>query len=188
MKTNCFSIAILMVLFLTNHQTHAQSSLQGKKILVAYFSHTGNTGEIAKQIQHATGADIVEIKTVDAYPTDYQTLVDQAKKEINANYKPKLTSKVEHIDSYDVIFIGSPNWWSTIAPPVATFLSSYDLSGKTIVPFITHEGSRMGRSVADIKKLCPESIVLDGFPVRGNSVKNAQNDVLTWLRKIGLVK
>jgi len=184
MKTKCL-IAILIMFFSSNHQMQAQSS-QEKKILVAYFSHTGNTGEIAKQIQKATSADLFEIRPVDAYPTDYQTLIEQAKKEINANYKPALKSKVENINTYDVIFVGSPNWWGTIAPPVATFLSTYSLSEKTIVPFITHGGSSMGQSVSDIKKLCPKSVILDGFPVKGSSVKNAKNDILTWLRKIGM--
>ena len=159
-----------------------------KKILVAYFSQSGNTQEIANQIKSATGADIFIIQPVTAYPSDYQTLVDQAKKEVNAGFKPALKSKVDNIDSYDIIFVGSPNWWSRIAPPVATFLSGYDFSGKTIVPFITHEGSRMGRSVADIKKLCPNSTILEGFPVRGSSVKNAQKEVNMWIKKIGLLK
>jgi len=163
---------------------YAQSS---QKILVAYYSHSGNTKVVAEQIQNATEADIFEIVPVVAYPTDYQTVVDQAKEEINKNYHPALKSKIENIDQYDVIFVGSPNWWSTVAPPVATFLAENDLSGKTIVPFITHEGSRMGRSEDDIKKLCPNSTVLKGLPIRGGSVKNAQADVNKWLKEIGVL-
>lgn len=158
------------------------------KILVAYFSHSGNTHVIADQIGSITGSDIVEIQPVKDYPHDYQTVVDQAKKEINANYKPALKTKVMDIESYDVIFIGSPNWWSTVAPPVATFLSGNNLAGKTIVPFVTHEGSRMGHSVSDIKKLCPESSVLEGLPIRGSYVKRAQEEVTKWLREIKMIK
>jgi len=160
------------------------AQLPSKKILVAYFSHSGNTRIVAEQIKRATDADIFEIKPVTDYPDDYNTVVAQAKKEINASYKPELKTKVKNIKSYDVIFIGSPNWWSTIAPPVATFLSACDFEGKLIVPFITHEGSRMGHSVADIKKLCPKSTVLDGLPVRGGAVKEANDDVVRWLREI----
>jgi flavodoxin len=159
-----------------------------KKILVVYFSHSGNTRIIAEQIKNATGADIFEIQTVKDYPKDYQTVVEQAKKEINSNYKPKLKTKVNNIEFYDIIFIGSPNWWSTVVPPVATFLTSYNLEGKTIVPFMTHEGSGMGHSVADIKKMCPKSTVLEGLPIRGSYVKRAQEDVTKWLRKIKIIK
>ena len=77
--------------------------------------------------------------------------------------------------------IGYPNWWGTIPRPVVTFLSEYDLSNKTIAPFCTNEGSQLGRSVEDIKKLCPKSTVLSGIALRGSGVKNAQNDVSKWL-------
>ena len=170
-------------------QSQTQTQTETKKnILVVYFSHTGNTRVIAEQIRNATDADIFEIQPVKDYPTDYQTLVDQAQKEINADYKPELKAKVENIGQYDVIFVGSPCWWGTIAPPVATFLSSYDLSGKTIAPFMTHEGSGMGHSEADIKKLCPKSTVLEGLPIKGSYVNSAKNDVLKWLTKIKIIK
>lgn len=157
-----------------------------KKILVAFFSHSGNTRVIAEQIKALTGADIFEIKPVKDYPTEYNAVVDQAKKEINANFKPELKTKVKNFDSYDVVFVGSPNWWGTIAPPVSTFLSTNNFEGKTIAPFITHEGSRMGRSVSDIRKLCPKAKILEGLAVRGSSVKTAKNEVSEWLRKIGI--
>ena len=156
-------------------------TIDSKKILVAYFSHSGNTREIAKQIQKATGCDIFEIQPVAAYPDDYQTVVDQAKREIAAGYKPALKTKVDDIGKYDVIFVGSPNWWSTIAPPVATFLTSYDLSGKTVVPFITHGGGGMANCAKDVKKLCPKSKVLDGRSFNGGAVKGAQDEVSKWI-------
>lgn len=152
-----------------------------KKILVAYFSHTGNTREIAKQIQLASGGDLFEIQPVDPYPTEYRTLVDQAKREINAGYRPALKTKPEGLGGYDIIFVGSPNWWSTIAPPVAAFLAGHDVSGKTIVPFMTHEGTGLGHSVDDIRKLCPKSTVLDGRAFRGRSVKDARDEVFKWV-------
>lgn len=163
---------------------------QGKerKVLVAYFSHSGNTKVIAEYIKESTGGDLFEIKTTKNYPTDYNTVVEQAKKEIKTNYKPELKTTISNIGEYDVIFIGSPNWWSTIAPPVATFLSSYDLTGKIIIPFITHEGSRLGRSIADIKSLCPKSEVIDGYSCRGSNVKNAREEVNEWVKKIVIHK
>ena len=187
MKTKHFFIATFALL-LSSISMQAQSSSATKKILVVYFSHSGNTREIANQIKDLTGGDIFEILPVKAYPSDYQACVDQAKKEINAKYKPVLKTKVKNISSYDIIFVGSPCWWSTMAPPVATFLSSYDLSGKTIVPFMTHEGSEMGRTVSDIKKLCPKSTVTEGLAIRGSKVKESKGNVMKWLREKKIVK
>jgi flavodoxin len=158
------------------------------KVLITYFSHSGNTRELAIQIHKRVGGDIVEIQPVEPYPDDYDAVTKQAKQELKSGYKPALRTKVENIGSYEVIFVGSPNWWNTIAPPVKTFLSDYDLSGKTTVPFITHGGSGLGRSVTDIAALCPNSTVPDGIAVWGGDAKTAQNKISDWLRKLGLEK
>jgi flavodoxin len=154
--------------------------------LSAYFSHSGNTREIAHLIHEGIGGDIFEIISVDPYPGDYQEVVELARKELSRDYRPRLKTKVENMDLYNVVFIGYPNWWGTIPMPVATFLSEYDFSGKTLVPFCTHGGSALGRSVADIKRLCPQSTILEGLPVRGTDVKNARNKVSGWLRELGI--
>ena len=160
-----------------------------KKILVVYFSHSGNTRIMATQIKNASGSDIFEVKPVKAYPTDYRSVVDQAKKEISANYKPAIQTKAPaNLASYDVIFVGSPCWWGTVAPPIATFLTQNNFAGKTIVPFMTHEGSGMGRSEDDIRKLCPKSKILEGLPIRGGSVKSSQGEVTAWVKKLGFAK
>ena len=169
--------------------THAAATGTGKtKVLIIYYSRSGNTREIANQIHERVGGDIIELQTVEPYPDEYDAVTKQAKQELNSDYKPALKTKVENIGSYDIIFVGSPNWWGTIAAPVKTFLSEYDLSGKTIVPFITHGGSGLGRSVTDISKLCPKSSVLDGLAVWGRDAKTAQNEVSEWLRKIQITK
>jgi flavodoxin len=157
-----------------------------QKALVAYFSRTGNTREIANQIHEKVGGDIFEIQTVNPYPGDYNECVQQAKQELEKGYRPELKTMVKDIESYGVVFIGYPNWWSTIPAPVRTFLSKCDLSGKTIVPFCTHEGSSLGRSVMDITRLCPRSTIRDGLAVRGRDVKNARNEVSNWLRELGV--
>ena len=159
-----------------------------KHILIAYFSYSGNTQVIANQIHKSVGGDIFEIKTVDSYPDDYDAVVKQAKKEQEENYRPKLATQVDDINSYDVIFVGYPNWWGTMPMPIFTFLEQYNLSGKTIVPFCTHEGSALGRSVEDIKKTCPQSTVLEGLAIRGKNVDNASEDVSKWLRKLGMTE
>ncbi len=159
-----------------------------KTILVAYFSHSGNTREIADQINKIVGSDIFEIQSVSPYPTDYDTVVKQAKHELESGHKPALKAKVNNIKSYDLIIIGYPIWWYTVPAPIRAFLSEYDFSGKTIAPFCTHEGSGLSRSVTDISKLCPKSTVLDGVAIRGSSVKISQKEVSEWLRKIGITK
>jgi flavodoxin len=157
------------------------------KILVAFFSHSGNTEVVANNIKENVGGDLFEIRTVEPYPADYNAVVDKARKELDAHYRPKLATKVENMDSYDVIFIGYPNWWATIPMGVFTFFEEYDFSGKTIIPFCTHEGSGLGRSERDIKKLCPNSNVLEGLAIRGSSVNKAQNNVSAWLHKLGIM-
>ncbi len=157
-------------------------------ILIAYFSRSGNTRVIATQIHESVGGNIFEIMPVDPYPSGYDEVVKQAKQELEEGYRPEQKTKVENMESYNVVFVGYPNWWGTIPMPVATFLSQYDFSGKNIVPFCTHEGSRLGRSVTDISKLCPQSTILDGLAVRGREVKKAQNDVSEWLRELEMIE
>lgn len=171
-----------------DNEKQSNTPTSNKKILVAYFSHSGNTQVIANEIHETVGGDILQINTVDPYPTDYNTLVDQAKKEQQDNYRPKLATKVENMDSYDVIFVGYPNWWGTMPMAVFTFLEEYNLSGKTIIPFCTHEGSGLGRSITDIKKLCPQSTIEDGLAIRGKNVKNSKEDLSEWLRKLEMIK
>jgi len=169
-------------------EEEAMPLAETKKILVAYFSHTGNTREIANQIHKKVGGEIFEIQSVNPYPDDYDTVVKQAREELDSGYKPALKTTVANIGSYEVIFIGYPDWWGTFPAPVKTFLSAYDFSGKVIVPFCTHEGSGLGRSVADISKLCPTSKLLEGLAIRGSTVKTAQDKVSEWLRRINITK
>ena len=159
-----------------------------KNILVAYFSYSGNTREIASQIHKRLGGDIFEIQSVKPYPEDYDAVVKQARQELDPVYKPALKTKIENIKPYDLVFIGYPNWCKTVPAPVRTFLLEYDFSGKTIVPFCTHEGSGLGQSAADISIFCPKSTVLEGVAIRGGDVKAAQNKVSEWLRKIKIMK
>jgi flavodoxin len=170
---------------IANAQTITEGRNKMSKTLVVYYSHTGNTREIAKQIQGATDADIFEIEPVNPYPSEYHETTEQAKKEINAGFKPEIKGGVDNIKDYDVVFVGSPCWWSTIAPPVATFLSTHDLSDKTIIPFMTHGGSGLGHSVSDITKLAPDAIVKAGRAFYGSSAKSAKDDVEKWLKDMG---
>jgi flavodoxin len=153
-----------------------------KRILVAYFSHSGNTREIANQIHAVVGGDIFQIEVVEPYPDNYDAVVERAGQELHSGYRPALKARIESIKPFDLVFIGYPNWWGTIPAPVRVFLTEDDFPGEIVIPFCTHEGSGLGRSVADIAKLCPKSTVRDGAAFRGRDVKTAQRAVSEWLR------
>jgi len=137
-----------------------------KKVLVAYYSHTGTTRSTAQYISKSIHADIFEIQAVDPYPEDYEEVKERAKQELESDMKPKLKTRIENIEQYDVVCVGYPIWWGTFPAPVKSFLSDYDLAGKSVAPFCTHEGSGLGHSVADISKLCPKSQVPKAAPFR----------------------
>ncbi len=155
-----------------------------RKILVVYFSHSGNTRAIANRMHELAGGDIFELQPSDPYPPEYNAAVQKAKEELSADYRPKLKAKPGSLAAYDLIFVGSPNWWGTIAGPVRTFLADYDLAGKTVAPFITHEGSGLGNSVSDISRRCPRATIEEGLAIRGSVVRSAGDGVAEWLRKI----
>ncbi len=155
MKKFLTAITCLMSIFSINHAKAEEiNDMEGKKVLVAYYSHTGNTKEVAEVIAEKTGGDLFEIKTEAIYPDEYKPMTEQAKKEINEGYRPKLTTNVENIAQYDVVFIGSPNWWGTITPSVSSFIANYDLSGKKIIPFITHGGGGVQNTIKDMTAQC----------------------------------
>lgn len=176
-------------------------NLKEAKCLIAYFSREGNnyvsgrivnlpignTEVIANMIQEMKESDIFRIDIVNSYPVDYTETTNVAKEELYDNARPELSSHVENIDSYDVIFLGYPNWWGTMPMPVFSFLEEYDFSGKTIVPFCTHEGSGLGYSEKDIAKLCPKATLLKGLAIHGSRVNAAKKDVANWLGKIGII-
>ena len=153
------------------------------KTLVAYYSHSGNTRRLAKAVQEATGGDLVELAPAEPYPADYDTVVAQAKREIAKGFRPALAKPVD-ASGYDAVIVGTPNWWSTMAPPVATFLESADLSGKAVSVFCTHGGGGSGRIERDAAKLCPDADRLPGFSTYGRTFTKSQ--VEKWLAGIGL--
>ena len=169
--------------------------MANSKSLIAYYSRKGNnyvggsivnlpignTEVVATKIQELTGGDFFQIETIKPYPADYTETTNVSQEEKRKNARPELTNKLDNMADYDVIYLGYPNWWGTMPMAVFTFLESYDFSGKTIIPFCTHEGSGLGSSERDIKKLCPDSKVLSGLSIRGGSVKSANTAIKTWL-------
>ncbi len=178
--------------------TSETGSSDGTKVLVAYFSRTGenygvgmiekgNTEIIAEMIALKTGGDLFRIEPVNAYPAGYDECTKVAREEKDSNARPKLAAEVENINDYDVVYIGYPIWWSDMPMPVYTFLESYDLSGKTIVPFCTHAGSGLSGTVKSIRTVCPGATVKDGLAISGtvaqNDRANAEKQVAAWLGK-----
>lgn len=172
------------------HELFAEKSTSTQKILIAYFSHSGNTRYLAKEIQSQTSGDLYEIKTINAYPQDYDTVVDVAKKEQKAKFRPKLEIAPSNLNEYDIVFIGYPNWWGTLPMALFTFFEENHFEGKTLIPFSTHEGSHFGDSISDLKTLNPKAIFLKGLEMRGRSVQAASSkkDMTEWLTKLSISK
>ena len=156
-----------------------------QNILVLYFSMTGNTQSVAEIIQDQVGGDIVKLETEQEYPSDYNELLDYAQNELSENARPKLKTSIENINDYDVIFLGYPIWWGDMPMPVYSFLDEYDLSGKTIAPFVTHGGSGLSSTPEKIKQEEPNATVTNGFEVNGDNAASSGSDVTNWLNEIG---
>lgn len=186
----------------TNETQQIEDENTGSNILVAYFSRAGenynvgviekgNTAIIAEMIGTHTGGDLFQIETVNPYPESYDECTEVAQQEQRDNARPELTGTVENFENYDVVFLGYPNWWGDMPMAVYTFLESYDFSGKTIVPFATHEGSGLSSTERSIADTCAGAEVLDGLAIRGsvaqNSQEEAQEEVTSWLRENGLI-
>ena len=141
----------------------------------------GNVQYMANIIQQTVGGDLFRIETVESYPQDHEALVDQAAEEQDMNLRPELATALDQVDSYDVVFLGYPNWWADMPQALYTFLESYDLSGKTIIPFCPHGGSGFSRTVQTIAELQPDATVSgDGLTISRNDVADSADSVAEW--------
>ena len=196
--TGCLT-AITLGLLTINTQAK-EIDMTGKKVLVVYFSRTGeqysvgnitegNTAVIAKMIAEQTGADMFEIKLKnDTYPAAYKALTEVALAEKKANARPEIIGDVANFADYDVVFIGTPNWWADLPMAVYTFMEAHDWKGKTVAPFVTHEGSGLSSIPSKIKSSTGAEM-LDGLAVYGHVAQNdreqAKENVTNWLKKLG---
>lgn len=146
----------------------------------------GNTQYMAYVIQKITGADIFRIEPMNPYPTNHATLVDLAAEEKNVNARPAIAEQVENFAQYDTVFIGYPIWWSDMPMILYTFFEEYDFSGKTIVPFSTHGGSRFARTPRTIQQLEPKAKMLDGLTMSRRIIQNAAQQIVHWVNGLGL--
>ena len=130
----------------------------------------GNTECVAEFIQSAVGGDLFEVETVKQYSDSYMTCIEEAKKELSEKARPEIKAYPENFENYDTIFVGYPNWWGTMPMCMFTLLEHYDLSGKTIIPFCTNEGSGMGSSEKDLKNICKGATVKNGLSVHATTI------------------
>lgn len=156
------------------------------KMLIAYFSWSGNTQGVAEEIHRQTGADLFEIVPIPAYSDDYNTVLMEAQRDQHDQARPAIQNLPERIDEYEVILLGYPNWWASIPMPIATFLESYDFSGKTILPFCSHGGGRFGQSLTAIAKLVPQAVIAPGLSVHYSGGSGLSDDVRNWLESQGI--
>ena len=197
----------------TEGTAEAESSEAGAQssLLVAYFSYaenaalpddvdasasasiqpwngalTGNTGVVADMIAQATGADLFSIRTVEQYPDTYDATIDQGQQEQSEGARPELATHLENLDSYDTIFLGFPNWWGDMPMAVYTFLDEVDLSGKTVIPFVTSGGSGFSNTISTIQQMEPQATVQEGLSIGASSATGAQQQVESWLSELGL--
>lgn len=166
-------------------------------ILIVYFSHEGeayvdgkimpipigNTRVAAEMIENLTGGDLFRIEPATPYPYEYRKTIEVAKKELQAGARPEIKGELPEVSGYDTIILGFPNWWGTFPMIIATFLEHVDLFGKTIFPLCTNEGSGMGSSEGDLKRICPGAKVVKGLAVTGATVGNAKPVIEKWLKE-----
>ena len=189
-------------------QEAQESTASDAKVLVAYFTRIGNTGDgfpegvdavtsaslqktddglkgnaqmIAEWIADETGGDLFAVESEDLYPADYNATVDKAQEDQSAQTRPALTKQVEDMGQYEKVYLVFPNWWADLPMPVYSFLEEYDLAGKDVVVYVTHEGSGFSGTVDTVKDLEPEANVSEGLSIRGGDVEDSENEVRSGL-------
>jgi flavodoxin len=189
--SSCFSS------YMKNDVENKLSAIDPEKVLIVYLSRTNNTKALAEIIRANVGGKLVPVELINPYPADYRTTVEQVARENATGFLPPLKTKIDSIENFDVVFIGFPTWGMQLPPPMKSFLSNHDLSGKVIVPFNTNAGYGIGSSFETVKQLCPNSTVLEGFSTKGGierdgqylaikdeRAKQVEIEVKRWLKKI----
>ena len=157
------------------------------KSLIVYYTWSGKTKGMAEIIARLTGADLLEIKPETPYATDYNKVVEQAKKEIREGYRPIIAPVHAELELYHVIYIGTPIWWGTMAPPLAAFLEEHDFGSKIIMPFSTHGGGGKGHSGHDRAKLCHGAQLMEMYTAYEGGGRTAEKEIFGWIQKNKLI-
>lgn len=175
----------ILIAYFSVMETDGVDTVAGASRVAVDGEVLGNNEYIAQIIRGETGGDLFAIETVQEYPTTHDSLLDFAYNEKADNARPELATHIENPDSYDVIFLGFPNWNADLPMPLYTFLEEYDFGGKTIIPFTTHGGSGFFRTIQTISELQPDATVIsDGLSISRNSVSGAESDVVDWVNRV----
>ena len=167
------------------------------KELILYFSRAdenyfggslkyiekGNTEVVAEKAAALTGADLFKVEPVKPYSADYNTCIEQAKKDLHSGARPEVVAMPENMSQYDLVTVMYPNYWGTMPMHLFTVLEQINFEGKTVRPVCTHEGSGMGRSEADLKKSCPGAVIKKGLAIQGSSVGRCDSVLKKWLEE-----
>ena len=178
-----------LVVYFSMPETTAPNEMttdEDNSVVVIDGKVLGNTQYMAYVIQETTGADIFRIEPVNPYPTNHATLVDLAEDEKDANARPAIAEEIKNFAQYDLVFIGYPIWWSDMPMILYTFFEEYDFSGKTIVPFSTHGGSRFAGTPKTIQQLEPEAKMMDGLTISRDRIQNAEQEIVGWVHGLDL--
>ena len=162
--------------------TYSQTA---SKALVVFYSWSGNTRAMAQAIASELKADLYEIRTVEPYPQAYRATVDLAREQLQRGDRPAIRNDVPDLSQYSTILLGTPNWWSHVSMPIFTFMDQHDLSGKVILPFVTHGGGGMSSCEEDIRKKFPKADVRKGITAYGSSY--SLSEIQTWLKENHLI-
>lgn len=177
----------ILIVYFSVMETDGVDTVAGASRVAVNGEVLGNNQYIAQIIQQETGGELFSIETVQEYPTTHDPLLEFAYNEKAENARPELATQIDNLDSYDVIFLGFPNWNADLPMPLYTFLEEYDFSGKTIIPFTTHGGSGFSRTIQTISELQPDATVIsEGLSISRNSVSGAESDVVDWVNGLNL--
>ena len=181
--------AKILTVYFTMPETDGTDAVSGASRIVENGDVVGNTQFVAQQIQDTAGGDLFQIETTKTYPGDHDALVDEASQEQDEDVRPELSSEIDNFDQYDVVFVGYPNWWGDIPQAMYTFFDTYDFSGKTIIPFVTHGGSGFSDTISSIETLEPDAeVVSSGLSIARDDVADAGDDIKTWVEDLGFAK
>ncbi|MEO9786261.1 MAG: flavodoxin [Aurantimonas coralicida] len=177
------TLLALPTLVATSPGSGARAQGSASRVLVAYFSRSGNTRVIAGQIRRATEADEFEIRPRRPYPADYEETVAQSHRERDSGFEPELESSVSDLSRYETIYLGFPIWSGTAPPVIRSFLSQHDLSGKTVLPFITHGGYGLGNSEALLAEHAEGARLAKAFALEADQERRTLEEVTDWLER-----
>lgn len=167
-------MSAIIVYFSRNGENYVSGAIRDLNV--------GNTEIIAEMLHNLTDAELFKLEPMQEYAWDYNECIAQAQTDQRRDARPKLKAYPKHMNEFETVYLGFPNYWGTMPMCVFTFLEHFDFSGKTIKPFCTHEGSGFGNSISDIQRLCPTAEVRPGFDMRGAQVKKAEKNLKKWCK------